>query len=79
MADSNLPLSTDTSVILATVPPKPGFKTSEFWLKVAAMLLTALFASGAVTNNTVLAVAGIAASMLGALGYTVARSLVKSS
>jgi hypothetical protein len=79
MADSNLPLSTDTPVILATVPPKPGFRTSEFWLKVAAMLLTALFASGAVTNNTVLAVAGIAASMLGALGYTVARSLVKAS
>jgi hypothetical protein len=76
MADSNLPLS---SVVLDTIPPKSGFKTSEFWLKIAAMLLTALFASGAVTNNTVLAVAGIAASMLGALGYTVARSLVKAS
>jgi hypothetical protein len=79
MADSNLPLSTDTTVTVVTPPVKPGFRTSEFWLKIAAMLLTALFASGAVTNNTVLAVAGIAASMLGALGYTVARSLVKAS
>lgn len=60
-------------------PAKPGFYTSEFWLKVAAMLLTALFASGALTNSTALAIAGIAATILGALGYTVSRTMVKNA
>ena len=60
-----------------TPPPKPGYRTTEFWLKLAALLLTAMYASGAVTNNTALAIAGIAATILGALGYTVSRTLVK--
>jgi hypothetical protein len=64
---------------IATVPAKPGYKTSEFWLKVAAMTMTAVFASGALTNNTALAIAGIAASILGALGYTVSRTMVKNA
>lgn len=74
----NLPSST-----LGTVeapPPRPGFKTSEFWLKVAAFALTALFASGVIpTSGTVAQVAAIAATMLGALGYTVSRTLVKNA
>lgn len=60
-----------------TLPPKVGYKTTEFWLSLAATLLTALFASGAMTNNTALAIAGMAATILTALGYTVGRSLVK--
>lgn len=60
-----------------TTTTKPGYKTSEFWLKLAALVLTALYASGAMTNNTALAIAGIAATILGALGYTVSRTLVK--
>ncbi len=56
---------------------KPGYKTSEFWLKLAALVLTAVYASGVLTNNTALAIAGIAATILGALGYTVSRTLVK--
>lgn len=58
--------------------PTPGFRTSEFWLKTAAMVLTALFASGALTNNTAVQIAGIAANILGALGYTVARAYLKA-
>jgi hypothetical protein len=56
---------------------KPGYKTTEFWLKVAAFALTAVYASGALTNSTALAIAGIAATLLGSLGYTVSRTLVK--
>lgn len=56
---------------------KPGYKTTEFWLKLAALLLTAMYASGALTNSTALAIAGIAATILGSLGYTVSRTLVK--
>lgn len=57
----------------------PGYKTSEFWLKILALALSAVFASGALTNNTALNIAGIAASVLGALGYTVSRTLVKTA
>lgn len=75
MADNTEPVpSTDTAVTVT-----PGWKTTEFWLKLAALLLTAMYASGAVTNNTALAIAGIAATILGALGYTVARAWVKAA
>jgi|ERR1041384_3333744 hypothetical protein len=61
-------------------PAKPGYKTTEFWLKVAAMLLTALFASGVIpTNGPAATITAIAATMLGALGYTVSRSFVKAT
>lgn len=58
-------------------PVKPGFRTTEFWLHLAAVLLSALFASGALTNDRVLAIAGVAASVLTALGYGVQRSAIK--
>ena len=59
--------------------PEPGWKTSEFWLKLAAMGLTVLYASGVLTNSTALAIAGMAAAILGALGYTVSRTAVKKA
>lgn len=64
----------------ATITHKPGYKTTEFWLSAAASVLGALFASGALSDgSTVAKVAGLAASVLGALGYTVSRGMVKSS
>lgn len=62
-----------------STPVKPGYKTTEFWLTLAATLLSTLFASGAITNNTVLALAGIGATVLTALGYKVTRTLVKTA
>jgi hypothetical protein len=69
---------TDTT---ATPPaPTPGYKTTEFWLKIAAFVMTALFASGVIPTSGPLATAmAIGATMLGALGYTVGRSLVKAA
>lgn len=58
---------------------KPGWKTTEFWLALAATALSALYASGAMTNSTALAIAGIAATVLTALGYKVTRALVKTA
>jgi hypothetical protein len=70
------PLATE----IGTPPPvKPGWQTTEFWMKLAAILLSTLFASGAITNNTVLAVAGMAAAILGSLGYAVNRGMVKAA
>lgn len=63
----------------SSVTVKPGYKTTEFWLKLAAVLLTALYASDAIpTSSVATKVAAIAATMLGALGYTVVRGMVKS-
>ena len=57
---------------------KPGWKTTEFWLSVMALLVGALIASGAFADGGTLAqVLAFAASALTALGYTVARGLAK--
>lgn len=58
---------------------KPGWQTTEFWIKLAALTLTALYASGVIpTTGTAATVAAIAATILGALGYTVARTMLKA-
>jgi len=59
---------------------KPGYKTTEFWLTLAAILVGALLASGVLpTDGTWVKVVGMAASILGALGYQVTRSFTKHS
>jgi len=59
---------------------KPGYKTTEFWLSTAAMLLGTLFASGLlVEGSPVMKVAGLVATALGAVGYTVVRGSVKKA
>jgi hypothetical protein len=62
-----------------TVTTKPGYRTTEFWLSAAAALLGTLFASGALTNNTALAIAGVAASILTSMGYSVSRGMAKAT
>lgn len=59
---------------------KPGYKTSEFWLTLAAMVCGVLLASGAIPSSgkvysVIVAVAGFLASM----GYTYGRSTVKAA
>lgn len=71
-----------TLLTAAAVSPsvKPGWRTSEFWLKLAAIVLSALFASGVIPSTGPAAtVAVIAATMLGALGYAVVRGNVKAA
>jgi hypothetical protein len=59
---------------------KPGYKTSEFWLMLAAQVLTLLFAAGVVAEGSTLhKVLALAASVLGALGYAVVRGAVKKT
>lgn len=72
--------------------PKPGLKTTELWLSVAAIIVAAvlsfspdllsLFPEGSLEAGIVSAVAklaGILGAVLTALGYTVARAVAKSS
>jgi len=59
---------------------KPGWKTTEFWLSLLAITLGGAFAVELIPSDGVWAkLAGLAAVVLGSLGYTVARSSVKKS
>lgn len=59
---------------------KPGFKTTEFWLSVAAAVLGAFMASGSIVpDSTTAQVVGLASSALVALGYTGARLSLKKN
>ena len=59
---------------------KPGYKTTEFWLSVAAAVLGGLMASGTIVpESTEAQVIGLAASALVALGYTGARLSLKKN
>jgi hypothetical protein len=72
---------TDTAIVTTppALSPKPGYTTSEFWLHLAALLLTAFYAAGVIpTSGSVAQVAAIAATLLGAVGYSVARTVLKN-
>lgn len=57
---------------------KTGYKTTEFWLSLAAMVVGALMASGVMgEDDMAMKVVSLVASMLGALGYTVSRGIAK--
>ena len=59
---------------------RPGYKTTEFWLSVAACVVGALLASGVFpAESTGMKIVGMAATTLSALGYTVSRFVVKSN
>ena len=55
-----------------------GYKTTEFWLSLAAILTGAILSSGAIENNTVLQGLGLIAAALTALGYSGARAITKA-
>jgi len=59
-------------------PPKSGWRTSEFWLVAATVLVGLLNTSGLFEDTTLWAkVIGGAISVLAALGYSWNRSQVK--
>lgn len=70
---------TPTSATATTTKTvKPGYKTTEFYMKLAAMLLTALYAGDAIpTSGTASKIAAIAATALTAIGYSVVRGMAK--
>jgi hypothetical protein len=62
--------------------PKPGYKTTEFWLATAATVLGVVMASGALDglgqDHWLVKVAGLGVSILAALGYSRDRRMVKA-
>ena len=58
--------------------PKPGYKTTEFWLSAAASVIGLLFAAEIFPSESPgEKVLGLAAMVLASLGYTVSRGMVK--
>jgi hypothetical protein len=71
--------ATPSSATTATTV-KPGWKTTEFWLALAAKLLGTLFAAGYLGDGSeVSRIAGLAALILSTLGYTVSRTMIKNA
>ena len=57
---------------------KPGFKTTEFWLTAAAMIVGLLLASGAFVDGAIAQGLGVASSALAAMGYSYSRGTAKA-
>ncbi len=55
-----------------------GYKTSEFWLSLCAIFVSAVISSGFIENNTILQGIGLLAGTLSALGYSGARAITKA-
>lgn len=57
---------------------KPGYKTTEFWLTIAAFVVSALYGSGVVVEGTVYDKSlAVGAMVLSSLGYAVSRGIAK--
>jgi len=57
-----------------------GYKTTEFWLSFAAMILGALMASGVIVEGSMAAqIIGGVMAILAQLGYTSSRTKVKEA
>lgn len=60
--------------------PKPGYRTTEFWLASIAMLVGILLSSGLIKDGSQAnTIAGYIVAALGTLGYSVSRGLAKKS
>jgi len=57
---------------------KTGYKTTEFWMSLAAVIIGGLMASGLFSDDSFMAKAiGLIAGALASLGYTVSRTWAK--
>lgn len=63
-----------------TTDIKPGYKTTEFWLSLVAVVVGILLSSGAIASIPVaVKICSLIASILAALGYTASRASVKNA
>ncbi len=58
---------------------KPGYKTTEFWLTVAASIVGLVLASGIFpAEGEIVKIVGLAAMVLASLGYSQSRGQAKA-
>ncbi|MGA1225394.1 MAG: hypothetical protein ACO31E_12615 [Phycisphaerales bacterium] len=64
----------------ASQPVKAGWRTTEFWISLAAVLAGAVVASGLLPAESIWErIGGLSGSALAALGYTGARLRIKTT
>jgi hypothetical protein len=64
----------------ASTPPTPGYRTTEFWFRQIALLLSVLIATDAIpVGGVTMKIVMIAAAWLTAEGYTVSRTIIKTA
>jgi len=65
--------------MLPVEPAKPGYKTTEFWLSLTAILVSSLVGAGVFPAGSIaLSIATVAGATLTSLGYSAARTKAKS-
>lgn len=68
----------DQIAVKVDTEPKPGWKTTEFWLSLVVIIIGALLSSGLLEGTGKWQqIVGAIASVLTALGYTWTRGRVK--
>jgi hypothetical protein len=64
---------------MSATEPKPGYRSTEFWLSAIAAVVGLIISSGALeAGSTAAQIVGVVASALVAMGYTAARGRVKA-
>lgn len=59
-------------------PIKPGYRTTEFWFTTLAQIVGLLTASGAFSDDSIIAkIVGLATMALSTMGYQVSRGMAK--
>ena len=78
--DSKTTVTTTPHSEVATTSVKSGWRTTEFWLALAAKLLGALTTTGILGDGTqAMRIAGLAVVILASLGYSYNRATVKAA
>ena len=58
---------------------KAGYKTTEFWMTLAGVLLSFLISQGIVTGEQIDNIFVVLAPVIGSTGYSIARGLAKQT
>lgn len=68
----------EENISAVTPPVKAGYKTTEFWMSLVAVILGALYSSGVIVEGTAVDKwIGVAVIVLTTMGYQVSRSIAK--
>ncbi len=66
--------------VVAEKAAKPGYKSTEFWLSLMAMIISAVVASGTLQEGSIWSsVVGVVGVALTSMGYNASRATVKQA
>lgn len=71
-------MSDEVVAVPVPVPPKPGYKTTEFWLTAVATFVGLIMASDIIPSDGIWPkITGLVVALLSSMGYTVSRGMAK--